>query len=515
MRTGWRVAQVVDGRGVRGDSLIVENSRIVWAGWHQDLGVGLDITWHEHPTAVITPGFVDAHVHLTATGLSEGGIDLAAARCAADVLRAVADWSRGQSPDTVIFGHGWDDFSWTDARLPTAAELSEAADGRGVYLSRVDVHSALVSSDMLATSEQLDPAGSAVVKKDQHGRARQIALAAISARQRAQLQRAALETMASVGITTVHENAGPVVSSLDDMRSAMQCGTSAELPAVLAYWGALGEARVAKVEGAIGAGGDLFVDGSIGSRTAHVCQPYDDDPSHGASYVSRQEVATHIRECIVEGVQAGFHVIGDAAMSDICLALDDAAGEGPLPANSVRLEHAEMVSPESETALIRHGVSLSMQPMFDALWGGGEGMYAQRLGQVRALRMNRFADHRSNGLLVGFGSDSPVTDPNPWQAVAAAVYHSSPIQRLTAVDALAAHTVDAHALAGMKAGLLEAGQPADFGVWEPAQTQVAAMERFALNGGVLDAIIAGVAQGDFPTLVKVYRNGRPLLDGML
>ena len=515
MRTGWWVAQVIDGRGVRGDSLIVEHSRILWVGWHRDLGAGLDIAWHEHPTAVITPGFVDAHVHLTATGLAKTGIDLTSARCADDVLRAVVDGVRGEATDAVVFGHGWDDFAWPDSRLPTTAELNLAAGGRRVYLSRVDVHSALVSSDLLTSDAQFDPAGSAVVKKEHHGKARQMALAAISARQRTQLQQTALASMASAGITSVHENAGPVVSSLEDMRSAIACGNSAELPAVLAYWGALGEAGVAKTEGALGAGGDLFVDGSVGSRTAHVCQPYADDPSSGASYVSREEVAGHIRECIAEGVQAGFHVIGDAAMSDICRALDDVAHGGPLPVNSVRLEHAEMVSPENEMTLMRHGVSLSMQPMFDALWGGGEGMYAQRLGQARALRMNRFADHRSNGILVGFGSDSPVTEANPWQALVAAVHHSSPSQRLTAVDALSAHTVDAHALAGITGGLLDAGQPADFGVWEPEPGQVAAGNQLTPHSAVLDEIIAAVAQGDSPSLVTVYRGGHALSGAML
>ena len=503
MRRGWRVAEVCDGTGVLGDALVINEGAVEWVGRQEDLGSGLDIEWANLPEAFITPGFVDAHVHLTATGVALQGVDLSTARSAAEILRAVHNAAQDLPQGSVVFGHGWDDSDWSLADLPSAIEVTAAAGGRTAYLSRVDVHSALVSADLLAAPRQSDSFGSALVRKDAHGHARQLAFESLSAHQRAQLQGVALVAAASQGITSVHENAGPVVSSLQDMRSALQCGASTSVPEVLAYWGALGQAAVAVTEGAVGAGGDLFVDGSIGSRTAHLCSPYADEDSTGAAYVSRDDMAMHIRECIAEGVQAGFHVIGDAAMEDICWALGEAAGSAKtLPSNSVRLEHAEMVSREHEVVLRRHGVALSMQPMFDGLWGGPEGMYARRLGSARAGGMNRIGDHIAGGLLVGFGSDSPVTNLGPWQAMAAAVHHHQRTQRIAGLAALAAHTVHAHALANVHAGVFAAGLPADFGVWQVVE----AGERPSFA-----TALAGVASGSQPVLVESYRQGNALV----
>ena len=94
-----------------------------------------------------------------------------------------------------------------------------------------------------------------------------------------------------------------------------------------------------------------------------------------------------------------------------------------------RLEHLEMVTDEQAEQLGAWGVFASMQPNFDALWGGEHGMYAQRLGVDRSTRLNPFALLASQGVPLAFGSDSPVTDMNPWATVRAATTASHPRQR--------------------------------------------------------------------------------------
>ena len=114
-----------------------------------------------------------------------------------------------------------------------------------------------------------------------------------------------------------------------------------------------------------------------------------------------------------------------------------------------------------------------MQPMFDGLWGGPGGMYEQRLGTERAATMNRFADLVAAGVLVAFGSDAPVTDLGPWQAVRAATCHSVPGQSLTARAAFAAHTRAGWRSIGEPAtGMLAPDAPAHFAVWRAEEIAV-------------------------------------------
>src|SRR4029077_6824580 len=117
------------------------------------------------------------------------------------------------------------------------------------------------------------------------------------------------------------------------------------------------------------------------------------------------------------------------------------------------------------------GVLASMQPSFDALWGGDDGMYAQRLGLDRATSMNPFALLASQGVPLAFGSDSPVTGMSPWATVRAATRHQTPGSALSARAAFAAATRGAWRAAGVRDGVtgtLVPGAPATYAVWEAA-----------------------------------------------
>ena len=132
--------------------------------------------------------------------------------------------------------------------------------------------------------------------------------------------------------------------------------------------------------GARGLAGDLFVDGALGSRTAWLHEPYSDAPAcTGTCYLDPDAVEAHVRACTEAEVTAGFHVIGDAAVSAVVDAFERVVAD--LGAVAVarcghRLEHVEMVSAEQAAKLGAWGVVASVQPNFDALWGGGDGMYA-------------------------------------------------------------------------------------------------------------------------------------------
>lgn len=417
----------------------------------------------------ITPAFVDAHVHATATGLLVDGLDLTGCRDARSLLDALAARTAAR-PGALVWGHGWQEQGW-DA-VPTRAELDRAAAGCPVYLSRVDVHSALVSSALLDRApDAVGAAGFAdgPLTTDAHHHARRAALAAVDPGTRDAAQAAFLLAAAQRGVAVVHECAGPDISSVADL-AALRARAAGTGPRVMPYWGeAVGtvdEAReLLAATGAHGLAGDLFVDGSLGSRTAALRAPYADAPGCiGRAYLDVEQIAAHIAACSGAGVQAGFHVIGDAA-ADAFVAGLLAAGPSRV---THRVEHLEMIDPDHLAVLAAHGVVASVQPVFDAWWGGPDGMYAARLGD-RARGMNPFAALHAAGVTLAFGSDTPVTPVDPWGAVRAAVGHRTPGSGVDEATALAAHTVGGHRAAGDHsplAGRLVGGAPATYAIWD-------------------------------------------------
>ncbi len=435
--------------------------------------------------ALVTPAFVDAHVHCLDTGLHLLGVDLTTAGSIIEVLDLVAAAAAAR-PGATVLGHGWDEASLAEGRPPSADDLQRAAPGARVYLSRVDVHSAVVSwalAEGASLSGRHGWHGDGLVSGDAHHAAR-AASRTLSPASRREAHEMALRAAAAAGIGYLHEMSGPDLVGPDDLAPLLDAATAVGMK-VTPYWGQLAGVDVSAALDASGAGasvaglaGDLCVDGSFGSRTAALREPYADDPGCGRLYLSAQQVGEHVAACGRAGVPAGFHVIGDAGLDTIIEGLERVraeAGAATVRRARVRLEHVEACDDDQLAALVRHGVGASVQPAFDAAWGGPQGMYARRLGE-RAAALNRFAAMASAGLPLAFGSDSPVTPFDPWGAIAAATGHHEPAQRISARAAFAAHTRGAHRMAREDptgtAGVLTPGAPASFAVWQAGELVV-------------------------------------------
>jgi predicted amidohydrolase YtcJ len=432
--------------------------------------------------ALVTPAFVDAHVHVTETALLMTGVDLAGSRSVTEVLDRVARHAAA-TPGAVL-GHGWDELDLAEGRPPTAAELERAAPGRVVYLSRVDVHSALVSPALAAAAGCAGLPGwdaGGRVERDAHHAARGHTRAAISPAERERLQRLALRGALAAGIGEVHELPAPHIAPEEDLVAlAALAGGGEVLPRVVPYRGALvadaAEARdVAKRfrEAGVdlaGLAGDIIVDGAVGSWTACFHEPYADRPGHrGHLYLDAGRIAAHVAACTEAGLQAGFHVIGDAAVTAVLDGFEAAAdrvGAAAVRAGGHRLEHVEAVTAADVARLAALGVTASVQPAFDAAWGGPDGMYATRLGRGRAAVLNPFAAFAAGGVPLAFGSDSPITPFDPWGAVRAAVLHREPRHRIGLAAALTAHTAGGVRAGGRDGGVLAPGAEATFAVWD-------------------------------------------------
>ena len=114
------------------------------------------------------------------------------------------------------------------------------------------------------------------------------------------------------------------------------------------------------------------------------------------------------------------------------------------------------------------GLALSVQPAFDALWGGRGGLYETGLGWERAEPMNPFRSFLDRGMEIGVGSDAPVTPLDPMLGVDAMEHHHSPEQRLTRAEAIRLSTIGGARLAHMedKKGALGPGMHADLAAFD-------------------------------------------------
>lgn len=459
-------------------AIVTDGARIVWVGQDgaarancSDSDVIVDLRG-----ALVAPGFVDAHVHHTAAGLMLNGLDLHGVLSKAELLANVRQAAMKLGAHEVLIGQGWDETTWADPALPSRDEIDAVAGDRAVYLSRVDAHSALISTALVRLVPHIrhqSGYSEFVVMTDAHHLAREAAMTHLTDEQRRSAIRAIRAHAASLGVVSMHECSGPLIAGEQDFAILAQCAQEPGPQAVL-YWG---DRHAPEGQRVHGLAGDFFVDGSLGSRTALLSQTYNDEGTLGAQYLSVDEIRHHIIDCTGRGIQAGFHVIGDAAIDLVLTAFRQAAdvvGENAIKASRHRLEHVEFITDDNINTMAALGIVASMQPGFDAQWGGEGAMYERRIGQ-RAARLNPFAALSSAGVILAFGSDAPVLPINPWHSVRAAAFTHNPDHRISVRAAFAAHTRGGHRAAGDDiAGVLVPDAPAHFAIWEPTDLVVQA-----------------------------------------
>ena len=330
--------------------------------------------------ALLAPAFVDAHVHSTSTGLALLGLDLTGAASLAEALSTVEQAARSAGGRPLL-GHGWDESRWPERRPPTTAELDRATYGSVVYLSRVDVHSAVVSSALLAAAPQVRTlpgwSSSGHLTRDAHHAARRVARDALSGGPAARrpARHPAAGGVARHRLPARARRPGPVQRGRPARaRVARRRGAGPAGPAVL------GGAR--SVRSGHRAGGRSAGRGRrrvrrrldrLAHRLLHRAVRGRSRASGGTATCPSRRCAEHAVACTRAGLQAGFHAIGDVAVRTVADGFAAAArtvGERVFAAAGHRVEHLELVPPGAAAELGRLGVTGSVQPAFDALWGG-------------------------------------------------------------------------------------------------------------------------------------------------
>lgn len=491
-------------------ALLVDDGRIAWigteAGCTQFAGlptVDLAGNW-------LAPGFVDGHVHLADTGLALDA-DLAGATSRGELSARLQSLT---AHDNILLAHGWDDSEWSQS-----PDWTDLPTGIPVYASRVDLHTAIVNEALFDKVPGLAQAagwrGNGVVQGDAHELARRTALGLCSPEERLRQAQRALGVFAANGVVAVHEMSGPTVSSRAEAEQlATWLRTASSHPEVFVWWGEADGGEVAAALDAFGAGGDLFIDGSIGSRTASVSSGYVDAPGNGNRYLSDDQVQRHISTAARHGRRTSFHAIGDQAMASLVLAWRSVAAEiggAAFVGQQHQVEHAMMLDRAQISLLAELNIAVSAQPQFEARWGGPDGMYAHRLGARRSVELLPLASLHSAGVPLVLGSDAPVTDVNPWLTLRAATAMRTASESLSPRAAFNAATRTAYRRAGRLAGEIAVGAEANFAVWSVPEFQPAGKTggRWSADqrSGVLELPELGAA---LPQCLFTVRAGLPI-----
>jgi len=470
--------------GADGDSVWWQDGSIRAVGSALDLErrVPTRVPRFDLPNATVTPGFVDGHTHFAMWALGRSRVHLAGARTPAEALSRIAAAVAEQG---WIRGHGWDANRWEAA--PDRWSL-DAVTNLPAFLESIDVHAAWVNSAALTAAgidrSRADPPGGRIVR-DANGeptgllleRAQELVRAVLPPSDPVRLHAAIREAQAEAhrfGITGIHDVEAPdalrafrALEAEDALRLRVLFHPPvAQLPTLLANgvrsglgspWLALGGIK-------------LFLDGSLGSRTAWMLAPYEDGRDSGMALTSAETARRAVEAAARSGISCTVHAIGDAAVRRALDLLE------PLPTLAVphRIEHFQCVHPDDIGRAAARGIVVSMQPahlpgdvhLAEERWGNrSRGAYAART----------LLEH---GTVLAFGSDVPVASIDPRPGVAAAMnrvgadgrYPSgwNPAERLSFAQTLRAFTLGNAIAAGQAGhrGRLAPGYDADLVAWE-------------------------------------------------
>lgn len=392
----------------------------------------------------VVPGFNDSHQHLLNTGIALTSVRLYDARSIADVIRIGREYieKHHPTPGSVILGMGWNHDYFTDEKRPlTRYDLDRISTEYPIIFDRACGHILTANTRALEvagiTTETPVPEGgqidvengelTGVFRENARPIIRRL-LAERSIERKKELIRAALAHALETGVTSIQTND----VRLFDWRSTWQayCEVMEESPVVRLYhqhsFPNAGEYKAFLDQGlSMGQGTPfnrmgqlkLFIDGSLGARTAYMRKPYHDDPSTcGIPTMTPEEIDAMVALAVEHGESVVAHAIGDGAVERMLDAFDKVCdGANPLRHGVVHVQITDRALVERFT---KNDILALVQPIFlhyDTT------IVEDRVGRELAATSYAFGSMKRLGIHMSFGTDSPVEDMAPLPNIYCAV----------------------------------------------------------------------------------------------
>ena len=439
--------------------------------------------------AMVTPGFIDAHVHFLDGGFALSSVQLRDANTPAEFVRRIKAYAAGLPKGAWVLGGDWDHTLW-GGELPRRDWIDSVTPDHPVWVGRLDGHMGLANSAALRaaglTHATADVDGGTIVR-DASGEptgvfkdnamglvTKAIPDAPPEVEDRA--LDAAMTYVAERGVTQVdHMGTWHDLAVFERAHKAGRLRTRISAAVPLATWERLRDTIAARGRGDawLHIGGlKGFVDGSLGSHTAAMLEPFTDAPKDTGLLVNTPEdLYAWTSGADKAGLQVICHAIGDRAIRlqlDIYQRVEQE--DGPRD-RRFRIEHAQHLAQADIPRFAKLGVIASMQP-YHAI---DDGRWAEAvIGHERSKTTYAFRSLLDAGARLAFGSDWDVAPPTPIEGIYAAVTRRTldgthpggwiPEQKITVDEALRAYTTGA-AYASFdekRKGSLTRGKLADF-----------------------------------------------------
>ena len=474
----------------------------------------------------LMPGFNDAHTHLSEGGFEALNVNLIGVKSLEEFRERIRAKVESAAPGDWILGGGWDETLWPVKVVPTRWDIDEVSGDHPVFVERVDGHIGAANTRALQlasiTIASRDPKGGKI-DRDSNGQptgilretARQTIREAIpepTHERRRQAMELALAEAARQGITSLQDNS----KGWEDFQILEEIEKNGKLTARVSEWlpfddplDQLNARRSAHPSTDLMLHTGMlkgFMDGSLGSHTAALIEPYSDDPKNsGLPRYDAPKLYEMTKERLLAGYQIGFHAIGDKGAQMALEAFaeaEKAAREKKIKAVNggddyrLRIEHSQVVTPLEIVKYRDLKIIASMQPcqlLTDMNWA------ESRLGEKRAAHSYAWAEFLKRGVVLAFGTDYPVEPLSPFRGLYAATTRKSedgkkeyfPDQKISMDQAIAAYTTGS-AFAEFdekQKGLIAPGMLADFVVLDRDVTAVAPAK--LLQTRVLRTVVGG------------------------
>ncbi len=450
--------------------------------------------------ATVIPGFDDSHCHLRSVGRALSCVKLANVNSLEGIIQRGKDFLRENplQPGRVLIGRGWNqDYFEDEHRLPTRYDLDRITTEYPVIYTRTCGHMCVANSKALEVAgitRDTPPAPGGAIYKDENGEPNGV----FSENAQAQIQ----VIVPPVTVDSVADNIGVAMKYARSLgiTSVQTCDLSktgwrvvdraykklyAENPlAIRTYQQSTFDDPAMYKEflaagNKTGAGDDMykygplkmFVDGSLGRRTAYMRQPYADDPTtRGISTMTVEQFDEMVKLADDNSCQIAVHCIGDAAIEMVLNAYAKVI-KGGNNKNRHAIIHRQITDKPLVERFKENDVLAQVQPIFIHY---DMTVVADRVGKELASTSYAFGDMYRMGIHTSYGTDSPVEDLNPFQNLYCAVTRKrldgsaeyGPEQRVDIYDAVDQYTAGSAytSFEEDKKGRLAPGYFADFAV---------------------------------------------------